>query len=128
MHWIWIALGGGLGSVLRFWLQGRVQGMFAGPFPAGTLAVNLIGSLLIGFLGGVFGAAPAGAQAQWRFFLMVGVLGGFTTFSAFSLENLNLLREGQGRLALAYLAASNGLGLALAFAGFALSRLVSRHP
>ena len=127
MHWLWIAIGGGLGSVLRFWLQGRVQGAFPGLFPIGTLAVNLIGSAVIGFLGGCFGpASPAAGPAQLRLFLMVGILGGFTTFSSFSLENLYLFRSGEGRLAAAYLLASNVLGVGLAFAGFALAKAVTR--
>jgi CrcB protein len=127
MHWLWIAIGGGLGSVLRFWLQGRVQVAFPGLFPTGTLAVNLIGSALIGFLGGCFGpASPAAGPAQLRLLLMVGILGGFTTFSSFSLENLYLLRSGEGRLAAIYLLASNVLGVALAFGGFALAKAVTR--
>lgn len=127
MHWLWIALGGGLGSVLRFWLQGRVQGAFPGLFPMGTLAVNLIGSAVIGFLGGCFGSAsPADGPAHLRLFLMVGILGGFTTFSSFSFENLYLLRSGEGRLAAIYLIASNVLGVALAFGGFALAKAVTR--
>jgi CrcB protein len=96
-------------------------------FPVGTLLVNLIGSAVIGFLGGWFAAgAPLAGQANLRLFLMVGVLGGFTTFSSFSLENLTLLRAGEARLALLYIVASNGLGIALAFGGYALAKVLIR--
>lgn len=127
MHWLWIAIGGGLGSVLRFWMQGRVQGAVPGLFPAGTLAVNLLGSAVIGFLGGCFGPASTGAgPAQLKLFLMVGILGGFTTFSSFSLENLYLLRSGEGRLVAIYVLASNVFGIASAFGGFTLARTFTR--
>jgi CrcB protein len=127
MPWLWVAIGGGLGSVLRFWAQGRLQGAFPGMFPAGTLLVNLIGSAAIGFLGGCFAAeGPLAGQANLRLFLMVGVLGGFTTFSSFSLENMTLLRSGEARLAVLYVIASNGFGIALAFAGYALAKVFIR--
>jgi CrcB protein len=127
MEWLWIAIGGGLGSVLRFWVQGRLQGAWPGLFPIGTLGVNLIGSAVIGFLGGCFGPAhPAAATAHLRLFLMVGVLGGFTTFSSFSLENFYLLKGGEGRLMALYLVASNLLGVALAMGGFLLAKTLIR--
>jgi fluoride exporter len=127
MPWLWIAIGGGLGSVLRFWAQGRLQGAIPGMFPMGTLMVNLIGSAVIGFLGGCFApGAPLAGQANLRLFLMVGILGGFTTFSSFSLENMTLLRSGETRLAVLYVLASNGFGIALAFGGYALARVFIR--
>jgi fluoride exporter len=124
MHWLWIAIGGALGSVLRFFLQGRIQAAHPGTFPMGTLAVNLIGSALIGFLAGWFLSTPV--SQNLRLFLMVGILGGFTTFSSFSLENLNLIRDGYARTALAYILTSNVLGIGLAFGGFMLARALSR--
>lgn len=92
--YLWIALGGALGSVLRYWLSGVVAGRVGETFPWGTLAVNVSGSLLIGFLaaltepGGRWFASPATRQ-----FLMIGLCGGYTTFSSFSLQTLNLMRE-----------------------------------
>jgi CrcB protein len=127
MPWLWVAIGGGLGSVLRFWAQGRMQGAFPGPFPMGTLFVNLVGSAVIGFLGGCFATgSPLAGQANLRLFLMVGVLGGFTTFSSFSLENMTLLRSGEARLAVLYVLASNGIGIAMAFGGYALAKAFIR--
>ncbi len=123
--WLGIAAGGALGSVCRYAVQGLVQGSLPGLFPFGTLAVNLAGSLVIGALAALFeafGGSPSAMQA--RLFLMVGVMGGFTTFSSFSLENLNLLRAGEWRTALLYVLSSNVGGLLLAFAGYGLCRAV----
>jgi fluoride exporter len=124
MHWIWIGMGGAIGSVLRFYLGGKVQSSYLTLFPLGTLAVNLIGSTLIGLLAGIFEhyqTAP-----HWRVFLVVGLLGGFTTFSAFSLENLSMIRAGQVRTMLVYVALSNGLGISLAVGGFFLGKALMR--
>lgn len=91
-----IALGGALGSVARFWLSGLLAGHFGETFPWGTLVVNVSGSFLIGFLFTL--TEPGGrvfASGNTRQFLMTGVLGGYTTFSSFSLQTLNLAREGQ---------------------------------
>lgn len=124
-----VAVGGAGGSVLRYAAQGFIRGAFPGSFPFGTLAVNLAGSLAIGALAALFAALGAGPGAQQaRLFLMVGVLGGFTTFSSFSLETLVLLRAGEWRAALLYVLSSNAGGILLAFAGYALCRpLVARH-
>ncbi|MFZ5495940.1 MAG: fluoride efflux transporter CrcB [Verrucomicrobiota bacterium] len=91
-----IALGGALGSVARFWLSGLLAGHFGETFPWGTLVVNVSGSFLIGFLFTL--TEPGGrvfASGNTRQFLMTGMLGGYTTFSSFSLQTLNLAREGQ---------------------------------
>jgi CrcB protein len=97
-----IALGGAAGSVLRFWLANAIQHRAGTAFPWGTIAVNVIGSFLIGFIFCVtLEGARFAASATWRNFLMVGVLGGFTTFSAFSLQTLELWRAGSVLPALA---------------------------
>ncbi len=108
-----VALGGAAGSVVRYAVQAAFRF-----HPSGTLLVNLAGSFLIGLC-----AAWAERGAPWlRPWIMTGFLGGFTTFSAFSLENLRMLREGQAGAALLYVAASAAGGVALAFAGYALAR------
>jgi fluoride exporter len=110
-----VALGGAAGSVLRYAIQSAFR---LHAFPVGTLLVNLSGSFLIGLV-----AALAERGAPWaRPWLMAGFLGGFTTFSAFSLENLRLVREGMAATALGYALASVAGGLALAFAGYMLAR------
>jgi len=124
MQWIWIALGGALGSMARYFAQSRIQASQAGQFPMGTLSVNLIGSMVIGFLAGWFLSNPV--SQHLRLFLIVGILGGFTTFSSFSLDALNLLRDGQVRTAVYYVSASNLGGIALAYGGFLLARALAR--
>src|SRR5215471_3679757 len=97
--YLWVALGGALGSVSRYWLNGLVAEKFAGTaevFPLGTLAINITGSFLIGIFAAL--AVPEGrldpqSRAFTTQFLMIGVCGGYTTFSSFSLQTLNLLRE-----------------------------------
>ncbi|MCD6024929.1 MAG: fluoride efflux transporter CrcB [Fibrobacteria bacterium] len=119
MTYLAIALGGALGSVLRYAVQSALRPA-SGGFPWGTLTVNLFGSFLIGLCAAL--AERQGAASWIRPWLMVGLLGGFTTFSAFSLENVQMLRQGQVLAAFAYMAASVLAGLALAFAGYFLAR------
>lgn len=96
MSYFWIFLGGGLGSIARFAGSGVVARHFGETFPWGTLLVNVTGSFIIGFFatlsgpGGRWLAAPAARQ-----FVMLGFCGGYTTFSSFSLQTLNLARDGE---------------------------------
>lgn len=89
-----IAAGGALGSVLRFWISGWVSGILGRGFPYGTLVVNVSGSLLMGFIY-VLLVDKFNASAEWRAVLLIGLLGGFTTFSSFSMETFNLLEAGE---------------------------------
>ena len=96
LTYLWIAVGGALGSVGRYWLNGLVSARFGETFPMGTIAVNVAGSFAIGVLAaltiaeGRMGAEARGFTTQ---FLMIGVCGGFTTFSSFSLQTLNFVRD-----------------------------------
>ncbi len=89
-----IAAGGALGALLRYWTSVTVHGRLGAAFPYGTLTVNVIGSLLMGFLY-IWLIERMTAGPAMRAFLMIGVLGAFTTFSTFSIETLNLLESGQ---------------------------------
>ena len=94
LAYLWVALGGALGSVARFGLNGLISARFGETFPWGTLIINVTGSFLIGVFAAV--AAPDGRYLPSpgvRQFLMIGVCGGYTTFSSFSLQTLNLLRD-----------------------------------
>jgi fluoride exporter len=95
MTYLWIALGSALGGMARYGCSGLAARWLGADFPWGTLIVNVSGSLLIGFLATML--APDGrllAPPDVRAFLTIGLLGGFTTFSSFSLETLNLARNG----------------------------------
>ncbi len=91
-----IAIGGALGSVGRFWASGVVANLTGGAFPFGTMFVNVTGAIVIGFFAALTG--PEGrvfVGASGRQFVMTGVCGGYTTFSTFSLETMNLVRDGE---------------------------------
>jgi len=120
-----VALGGGLGAWLRF-LTGVAWTRAIGPaaasaFPLATLSVNVIGSLAMGLLAGWL-ARTGTAGEPWRLLLGVGVLGGFTTFSAFSLEFALLVERGELGTAMAYVAVSLIAGFAALFAGLFVMR------
>ncbi len=117
-----IALGGAVGTLIRYIVSGLDYKFSNGVFPISTLVVNLAGSLVIGFLWGLF--ERSAVSPTMRMFVFIGVLGGFTTFSTFSLENFNLIRDGEFKIALINVVASNVLGIALVFVGFSLARLL----
>ena len=111
-----VGLGGALGSVARFWIGLAVATALGTAFPWGTLVINVLGSFVIG------AAAALPGSDTWRAFLMAGVCGGFTTFSAFSLQTLALLRAGQAGAAACNVAASVGACVLAAAAGMSLGQ------
>lgn len=96
MNYLWIGLGSALGGMARYWCSGFVPRLLGTTFPWGTFAVNVIGCGFIGFF-----ATLTSPDGRWlvgslpRQFVMIGICGGFTTFSSFSLETLNLARDGE---------------------------------
>lgn len=124
---LWVGAGGFLGAILRYLLGGWVQRLTpAASFPTGTLAVNVLGCLAIGLVAGLV-EMRHGLGPGVRLFLLVGLLGGFTTFSSFACETLDLARTGGAGtlgLALANVGLQVVLGLAAAWAGLALTRLL----
>lgn len=116
-----VALGGALGSVARFKMSGWVlQQTPSWRFPTGTLAVNVIGCLIAGLLAGMAVKQDV-FTPEARVFLFTGILGGFTTFSAFGLETLLLLKRGETALAAANVVVSIVVGLAVAWLGYAIT-------
>lgn len=116
-----IALGSAVGGVGRHWLGLQVAQRMGASFPWGTLFVNVTGSFLIGLVAAITDTRPDSQSA--REFLMVGILGGYTTFSAFSLQTLALIRDGKIVLAGANVVLSVALCLLAVWAGYAIGRL-----
>lgn len=115
-----VGLGGFIGSILRLLISEFVQTKSLGSFPYGTLVVNIIGCFLIGL---VFSIVEKGAlSAELRFFIATGIIGGFTTYSAFSYETFSLLRDGQIWAGISYILLSIVLGLLSTMAGFFILR------
>lgn len=123
-----VFLGGGLGAVCRYLVTTQVGARFGTMFPWATLSVNLLGSLLMGWILGLIllltERTGSGLGEAARLLLTVGFLGGFTTFSSFSMETLTLLRGGSLFYALANIGMNVILGLLAAWLGLALSRLL----
>ncbi|MDQ3068641.1 MAG: fluoride efflux transporter CrcB [Acidobacteriota bacterium] len=118
MLWAAIALGGGLGAVARHALNSALQGAARPAFPYGILLVNVLGSAAAGILLGLVVSHRIQLSDTARAFVLVGVLGGFTTFSAFSLDTLELARAGHAGRAMLNVAGNVGLGLLAVWAGF----------
>ncbi len=123
MHALLVAVGGAIGSVLRYYV-GQWALRLAGPtFPWGTLTVNVVGCFVIGVFTEMiirrFGASP-----ELRLLLVTGLLGGFTTFSAFSLDAISLFERGAAASGAVYIIASVGLSIAAVIAGLTLTRSI----
>lgn len=122
-----VAVGGAIGSVLRWAVIVAAGARFGLAFPWGTLAVNLVGSFVIGVIAEAATGPVAGISPGVRLFLATGICGGFTTFSTFSLDVLTLTRDGAGGLAFAYVAGSVVLGFGAVYLGVVAARLLSPH-
>jgi CrcB protein len=123
MQTIAIATGGAAGALLRFWMSTGIYQWLGRGFPYGTLAVNVLGSLLMGFLY-VMLIDKLSLSPHWRAALLVGLLGAFTTFSTFSIETLNLVEEGEVIKALLNIVLSVVLCLLAAWVGVVVGRSV----
>jgi CrcB protein len=127
MGYVIVFLGAGIGGALRHGVNVGAARVFGLGFPFGTLIVNVVGSLAMGLLAGYF-AYRTGLPQHLRLFLTTGILGGFTTFSAFSLDAALLVERHAYGLAAAYVAASVAVSLAALFAGLALFQTESFIP
>lgn len=120
---IFIALAGLVGTLIRYWLAGLVARQYGENFPWGTLIVNLIGSFLAGALYHLAEERLLISPAL-RSVLLIGLLGGFTTFSSYGLQTFTLLRDGQIGLATLNVALSNVLGLLMVWTGYVAFKLI----
>ena len=117
IKYVYIIAGGAVGSLLRFLIADFISGKNTTALPIGTFSVNIIGSLLIGFLFGFF-SLNGELDDKLKFLVFIGFLGGFTTFSSFALENIKLINEGLITTSLFYILLSNVIGIGLAFTGY----------
>ncbi|EJZ21687.1 fluoride efflux transporter CrcB [Rhizobium sp. Pop5] len=116
-----VAVGGAIGSVLRYYVGQWALKLMGPAFPWGTLAVNVVGCFVIGVFAELI-ARKFNASMELRLLLITGFLGGFTTFSAFSLDAISLFERGEAVAGGAYIVASVGLSMAAVFAGLAIMR------
>lgn len=120
-----VALGGGIGAGCRHLVNIAALRLFGPGFPVGTLAVNVVGGLLMGILVGYFALRYTGGGQGLRLFLATGILGGFTTFSAFALDAVILWQRGEVLAALAYVTASVVLSIGAVLAGLAMVKAIA---
>ena len=116
-----VGLGGGLGSIARYWCQRWMLSVYPHFFPLGTFAVNMVGCFFIGIFWGMTFKSFA-VNESWKLFLMTGLCGGFTTFSAFTLESIGLIKEQKTGLFLLYTGASVITGLFATYIGMKIIR------
>jgi len=121
-NYLLVFAGGGIGAAARYWLSGLVYQRLGSEFPSGTLVVNVIGCLLIGFLISIFEERFV-LYPSLRIFLTIGLLGGFTTFSSFSFETMALLRDGELLYASANILLSVVLCLGGTWVGLTLGKI-----
>ncbi|ACI92040.1 CrcB protein [Afipia carboxidovorans OM5] len=121
MNYLLIFVGGGIGASLRHAVNELCVRLFGLGFPIGTFLINITGSLVMGLIAGYLAFKGAAAQ-PWRLFVMVGLLGGYTTFSSFSLDAVTLYERGAWGAALGYVVGSVALGIIGLVAGLAVVR------
>ena len=118
-----IAAGGAIGALMRFWMSSGIYALLGRGFPYGTLAVNVLGSLVMGFLY-ILMIERLAVGGEWRAFALVGLLGAFTTFSTFSIETLNLLEQADYAKAIANMLLSVLACVVAAYVGVMLARQI----
>ena len=122
--YLWVAIGGALGSVSRYWLSNVIASRVGESFPWGTLTINVTGSLVIGTFAALTLPEVAGPNRMTVIqFFMVGICGGYTTFSSFSLQTLNLLRDRQWLYAGSYIVLSVVVCLIAVWLGYLLGAM-----
>jgi len=118
-----VAIGGAIGSVLRYAVAILLKSFYSGEFPWHTFTVNIIGCFFIGLI--FSWSLQSVSFENVRLFLMVGILGGFTTYSSFGLETFDMIKHGRLMIACTYILATNILGLIAVYSGYAIHKLIS---
>ena len=122
LNWLPVAIGGACGAVSRYYIAETIYAVFTRSFPYGILACNVIGSLLMGFFAVIL-IEKLHLSPLWRYAIMVGFLGGFTTFSSFSLDTIQLCQQGYWQKAVAYVF----LSLVLCFGATIIGILIANR-
>jgi CrcB protein len=122
LNYLFVGLGGGLGAIARYVVGSQATRAFGTGWPYGTFVINIVGGLCMGLLISTLAHRGGGDQERWRLLLGVGVLGGFTTFSAFSLDTALMIERRQLVSAALYAASSVGLSVIALFAGMMIAR------
>jgi CrcB protein len=125
MDYVWVGVGGFLGANARYALGVGLAGRWGTDFPWATLLINVTGSLAVGLLLTIL-TEKVVVDPAWRLLLVVGFLGGYTTFSSYTFEALRLAAEGEWLAALGYVLGSNGLGLVAVYLGTVLAHALWR--
>lgn len=121
--YLYIALGGGLGSIARYWVGSTVAGRLGARFPYGTFVINITACVLLGFAMTYLGKRT-GLNPSWRFFIPIGFIGAYSTFSTYEWETFSTLRSGAFFMASVYAVSSLILGLAAIWAGAMLAEVI----
>jgi CrcB protein len=123
MEYLWVGIGGGVGAISRFVVGKQIARLWGTSFPYGTLVINLTGALIIGFLLTLLTERTV-SDPFWRLLLVTGFLGGYTTFSSYTYESMQLIQDGRWGAGLLYVGGSNLAGLLCCAAGMAIARSV----
>jgi CrcB protein len=121
MDYLWVGVGGGIGAIARFFVGKKIVEQWGSSFPYATLLINISGAIVIGFLVTMLTERNI-TDPFWRTLLVVGFLGGYTTFSSYTWEAMHLFEEGRWPSALAYIGLSNTIGLGCCALGIILAR------
>jgi fluoride exporter len=124
LKYVMVGAGGCLGSILRFWLGTYVGGRMGTRFPYGTLVINVTGSFLIGLIFAVL-TAKTSWSPNWSYLILIGFIGGYTTFSSFEFETLRTIQGGQIGLGLLYVAVSVIIGFIAVWGGMLAGRAIA---
>jgi len=119
-----VALGGGLGAVFRYLIANVGQSLTTSDFPLGTLIVNIVGCALIGLVTALLAGSLIQHRETFRLLLIVGILGGFTTFSTFAIDTFELVEDGKTARAALYVLLSNGIGILAAFGFYRMGTIL----